>query len=243
MVHSIVTLENTIRLSTHVQLELATCTPNPAARSSKLAVCLHPWSWLGGNMHDPVIHLVVRLLQKKNYHVVYYNSRGVGKSTGMASLTGRPEADDLKALVNQTLEEMPHIDSVTIIATRTFQGYSYGALIASLQPVLSPPIKTSHVLLSYPLSPRGLLTLFNTKTYASAISALLREPTSNLLIVFGENDEFTSKSKYDAWAKLLKEQEPGKAALEIVSIPGASHFWRATEEQRMLEETLENWLS
>ncbi|KAH7912039.1 Alpha/Beta hydrolase protein [Hygrophoropsis aurantiaca] len=223
-----------INISTQVQLEIATS--YPTIQSSKLAVCLHPWSWLGGNMNDYVIHSLVRLLQRKDYHVRYYNSRGVGKSTGSASFTGKPEADDLKALIDQSLDEMPHIDSVTVI------GYSYGALIASLQPVLFRVKSTSHILLSYPLSPRGFLTMFNTKNYVSVLSSLLRDPNANVLVMFGEDDEFTSKTKYHAWVKSLEQQVLSGTTMKVVSVPGASHFWGSGEASRLLEETIGNWL-
>lgn len=29
----------------------------PSSANRKLAVCLHPWSWLGGNMDDPYVSL------------------------------------------------------------------------------------------------------------------------------------------------------------------------------------------
>lgn len=51
--------------------------------------------------------------------MVYYNSRGVGKSTGWPSLTGKTEGGDLEALVQQFLEGHPHVNSVTFIVRRS----------------------------------------------------------------------------------------------------------------------------
>jgi hypothetical protein len=44
-----------IRLPSSVSLEAALSTPPNVspAESKQLAICLHPWSWLGGSMDDP----------------------------------------------------------------------------------------------------------------------------------------------------------------------------------------------
>lgn len=104
---------------------------------NKLAVCLHPWSWLGGRKEDPYVvlyflsqmldlriayHLAVRVLWSlvepllsRNYHVLQYNSRGVGGSSGWASLTGYKEAEDLKALVQWAIDGLSDVRSVVIV--------------------------------------------------------------------------------------------------------------------------------
>jgi hypothetical protein len=42
-----------VQLSTGVSLEVE-LTESPRGQG-KLAVCLHPWSWLGGRMDDPCV--------------------------------------------------------------------------------------------------------------------------------------------------------------------------------------------
>ncbi|KAG6330345.1 hypothetical protein ID866_8742, partial [Astraeus odoratus] len=171
-----------------------------------------------------------------NFYVVYYNSRGVGKSTGYPSFTGRQEGEDLQELVRHFLRKEPHLTSVTII------GYSHGSLIATLQNVLPSPIKTSYVLLSYPLSPRGLLTLFHAKTYAMALDTLLRDARTHVLIIYGEHDEFTSRAKYGAWTESLRKTSEGGAQLNIASVAEANHFWHSNSARTALRNTLESWL-
>ncbi|KAF9223541.1 alpha/beta-hydrolase [Gyrodon lividus] len=232
---SVVSREVTL-LRTGVALEVAASYPPPNRNSTRAAFCLHPWSWLGGSMYDSTIQNIVKSLKDNDFYVVYYNSRGVGKSTGWPSFTGKAEGSDLKELVQQFLDHHPQIKSVTFI------GYSHGSLIATLHPVLPSHIKTSYVLLSYPLSPRGLLTMFHTKVYASALTWLLRDASASLLVIYGDQDNFTSHSKYEAWTESLRKTEGAKAQLEILPVAQASHFWHTESSRATLKLTLEGWL-
>lgn len=202
------------------------------------------------------LKVLTRLLQNKNYHVIRYNSRGVGKSSGWPSLTGKAEGDDLKAVVQEFLVGKPEIDNLTIIVSATeycnlmhgpsdssMQGYSHGSLIASLHPVLNPHVKTSYILLSYPLSPRGLLTMFHTDTYASALRDLLCDPEAKLLLIYGDKDEFTSSSKYDDWVGVCRQTDGLRAKLDVVRVVGANHFWQTHDARTALEQAVGSWLS
>jgi len=228
-----------IQLSTGVSLEasLEAPTGSHGAQENKLAVLLHPWSWLGGCMKDPVLHCVALPLLERNYHVLRFNSRGVGSSTGWGSFTGESEGKDLQALVQWGLEKVPDVCSVVIA------GYSHGSLIASLQPILPLPIKTSHILLSYPLSTRGLLTLFRTSTYALSLKNLIQNPASNTLVIYGTRDEFTGEGAYEGWVKTLKKEAEGesKGRLEVVKVDEATHFWGGKHGIE-LRYAVERWL-
>ncbi len=73
-----------------------------------------------------------------------------------------------------------------------------------------------------------------------------------MLLIYGDEDEFTSASSYDAWvADLQKDREvassseqtrqsPGK--LEVVKVEGASHFWREDDAVVRLIDTVSAWL-
>lgn len=118
------------------------------------------------------------------------------------------------------------------------QGYSHGSLIASMHPVLSqafPLVQISHILLSYPLGPRSWLTLFHSSSYSKALEALVQHPDSNVLLVFGDQDEFTSQSKYMTWASGLKGN------VKIAEVKGASHFWRGHSGHK-LGEMVNKWI-
>ena len=118
------------------------------------------------------------------------------------------------------------------------QGYSHGSLIASMHPVLSqafPLVKLSHILLSYPLGPRSWLTLFHSSSYSKALESLVQHPDSNVLIIFGDRDEFTSQSNYTTWASGLKGN------VKIVEVKDASHFWGGRSGHE-LEDLVNKWL-
>ncbi|KAF9496816.1 alpha/beta-hydrolase [Pleurotus eryngii] len=221
-----------VSLSNGGQLELELkYSRNPDSR--KLAVCLHPWSWLGGRMDDPVLHSLVVVLEKHEYHILRYNSRGVGASKGWPSLTGHTEGKDLEALVQWALQTIPELRSIVLL------GYSHGSLIASLHPLLPPPVKISHILLSYPLGARMFLTLFNSGSYASKLKELVENPASNLLIIYGDQDEFTGASRYDEWTKSLSSET---STLKVVKVEGGSHFWKG-RANNTLQKEIDHWLA
>ncbi|KAI0833608.1 alpha/beta-hydrolase [Trametes gibbosa] len=215
---------------------------SPQVRSKKLAVCLHPWSWMGGRMDDPVLQIVTEPLLERGYDVLRYNSRGVGKSKGWASLTGAQEVEDLKELVQWARLTSPSLTKLVLL------GYSHGSLITSMHPVLSD-LETSHLLISYPLGPRHWLTAFHTHRYTTALQTLVKDPRSNVLIVYGDEDNFTAVDSYDAWANSLQDLNlSGKTGdsddhgkLEVVKVAGASHFWREHEAVLRLIDVLREW--
>lgn len=110
-----------IQLPTGVSLQVQLESPaeSSSASETKLAILLHPWSWLGGNMRDPVLHSLVIPLLQANYHVLRYNSRGVGGSSGwrIRDLTGLSEANDLQALIQWGIEYISSVTSVVVIVS------------------------------------------------------------------------------------------------------------------------------
>jgi uncharacterized protein len=101
-----------------------------------------------------------------------------------------------------------------------------------------PSIRTSHVLLSYPLSPLPILTFFHHGSHAAALGDLVSDPDSDVLLVYGTRDQFTSESKYDAWSKDL---ELRAAKLEVHKVDGADHFWGGAAMQTLLD-IIGRWL-
>jgi alpha/beta superfamily hydrolase len=78
--------------------------------------------------------------------------------------------------------------------------------------------------------------LFHTNTYTAKLKELISNADSNVLIIYGDRDEFTSIEKYKAWREELVSKVGGH--LKVVEVPGASHFW----ERRELKQVVMEWL-
>ncbi|TFY77342.1 hypothetical protein EWM64_g6671 [Hericium alpestre] len=152
-------------------------------------------------------------------------------SSGSASFTGFAEAEDLQEVVQVAIQESGDVEEVLIL------GYSHGSLVASLHPVLPPPIRTMHVLLSYPLGPRGFLTLFNARTYEDRLEALLRDSRAHVLVVHGDADNFTGAASYDQWADGLKAvvKQSLQETDAVVEHDGYCSSESATRSEQVLE--------
>ncbi|KAG2024010.1 hypothetical protein CC2G_001611 [Coprinopsis cinerea AmutBmut pab1-1] len=226
-----------IELPTGVSLDCTWLKPSSTTEEhpQRLAVCLHPWSWLGGQKNDPVLCSLTDVLHDAGYHMLRYNSRGVGRSTGRASFTGLDEARDLEAVIEWAVQEIPRLSNVVII------GYSHGSLIASLHPSRHSAVKVSHVLLSYPLGPRSFLTLFKGSYYDQKLEELVQNPDSRVLIIYGDQDEFTSVERYRNWVTRLQNLA-NSDRLRIAFIEGASHFWHGDSNEQ-LRSSLSSWIS
>lgn len=197
-------------------------------------------------MNDPVLHSLTGVLQEQGYHILRYNSRAVGRSTGWASFTGFDEGRDLEAIVQWVVREVKDV----VISTVVIIGYSHGALITTLHPTLDQdrlPFKLAYVLLSYPLGTRGILTRFKGSYYQQKLDDLVSSGKSKVLVAFGGHDEFTAFGKYNAWAaqlqsKAFEEPDTGEKVLRVLAVPDASHFW-LDETHDILCAELSSWLS
>jgi alpha/beta superfamily hydrolase len=89
-------------------------------------------------------------------------------------------------------------------------------------------IRTVHVLVSYPLGVRGLLTLFRGR-YQTAIESL-----AEVLVVCGDHDEFTGAAAYSRWMDSLP-------SAKCVLVKGGTHFWRGADGDSLVEIVLA-WL-
>jgi pimeloyl-ACP methyl ester carboxylesterase len=52
---------------------------------------------------------------RREYHVIAYNSRGVGNSGGSPSWTGFSEANDLQVVVDLALREIEAVDEIVLL--------------------------------------------------------------------------------------------------------------------------------
>lgn len=77
--------------------------------------------------------------------------------------------------------------------------------------------------------------MFHSSSYSKALETLVEHPESNVLVIFGDRDEFTSQYKYETWASGLKGN------VKVVQVKDASHFWSG-QSGRELGEVVGKWL-
>jgi len=205
------------------------------SNGNNLAVLLHPWSWLGGSMSDPVLLFLCDILKAKGFYTIRYNSRGVGGSSGWRSFSGLQEGLDLQEVVQWALSQVSDVRHVLLV------GYSHGSFVAAQHPVLPNPTRTSHILLSYPLDKRALLTFFHSNAHAIALKTLVQSDRSNILIISGDHDEFTTGESYKNWMGEIRAYPGNSRRLEAQLVPGATHFWRDNDADQ-LQQIVAEWL-
>jgi alpha/beta superfamily hydrolase len=79
--------------------------------------------------------------------------------------------------------------------------------------------------------------LFHTNTYSAKLKELISDADSNILVIYGDCDEFTSITKYKAWKEELKGRGDAER-LQVVEVPRASHFWEGREMKQIISEWL-----
>lgn len=244
----------------HLDVTLIRSTP-VSPTGNKLVIFTHPWSRLGGQKNDPVLQRVSSIFLDDGYHAIKYNCRGVGGSSGSASFTGFPEAEDLKQLIKWGCETVSDVNTIILF------GYSFGSLVTSLcppppsfLPPRDPARRIGYVLLSPPLGVSMWLTVFNHKRYGKALEDLVSAPSTSgpspaVLFLYGTQDTFTSDSRYTTCIEGLKaartrQQQSSNGStghatemgsFQAASVEGAGHFWNG-ESGREMRTVVKDWL-
>lgn len=78
--------------------------------------------------------------------------------------------------------------------------------------------------------------MFNSGTYQSQLEKLVQDGDSNVLVIYGDEDEFTSISKYRRWSGELA------TGVEKFEIAGGTHFWRGRAGDEMQQAVI-GWLT
>lgn len=191
-------------------------------------VVLHPYSWLGGCMYDHVVQSLFSSFASSGQYntVVMFNARGVGKSSGRASLYGaQREVEDLKALSRVLLHNLTHPPKKVLLV-----GYSHGSMVAC--GVSQEPFVAGVVLVSPPVGDfasfmLGTKHLFRTFCRAKDVPKFA---------VLGSQDTFCGT---DALAKKIEKNESeGGSPVEVKFFQGANHFW-TTQLETMSQGVLQ----
>ncbi|KAJ0084811.1 hypothetical protein Patl1_29868 [Pistacia atlantica] len=164
-------------------------------------VLVHPYSVLGGC--QGLLKGIASGLAGKGYRAVTFDMRGVGKSTGRASLTGFAEVKDVVAVCKWVCENLS-TDRILLV------GSSAGAPIAG-SAVQEIPQVVGYVSLGYPF---GMLASI---LFSRHHKNILETPKPKLFVM-GTQDGFTS-------VKQLKNKlRSAEGRVETHLIEGVSHF-------------------
>jgi pimeloyl-ACP methyl ester carboxylesterase len=85
--------------------------------------------------------------------------------------------------------------------------------------------------------------MFHTGIYSLALRDILCNPDARLLLIYGDKDEFTSKSKYEEWVDTLRRTDGLKAKLNVIPVMDASHFWQSDGARTALQQAIDSWIS
>lgn len=173
------------------------------------AVLCHPHPLHGGTMHTKAVFRTAQALSESGFHVVRFNFRGVGTSTGSYE-EGVGEQEDVRAAVEWLAEAYPGLPLLA-------GGFSFGSFVG-----LRVGTEDERVIALLGLGLPVSMWDFG----------FLRDADKPLLVIQGEDDEFGSGREVAEYLSGL----PGDTTL--VRIPGSNHFFddRFDELQRAVRE-------
>ena len=103
--------------------------------------------------------------------------------------------------------------------------------------------KTAYLLISPILGAvAGLATLFSASSARSSGEEKLL--SNDTMVVYGDEDAFTSVHKLRRWCEELKgrSEKAGEATFRYCEVGGAGHFWREIDVEKKMRETVRQWI-
>lgn len=191
----------TVDSSDGVKLNTRIFKPKDEIRDSLVIVLVHPYSILGGC--QGLLKGIASGLAGKGYRAVTFDMRGVGRSTGKASLTGFSEVKDVIAVCKWVCE---NLSSERILLVGSSAGSPIaGSAVDEIEQVVG------YVSLGYPF---GMMASI---LFGRHHKAILHSPKPKLFVM-GTRDGFTS-------VKQLKNKlRTAAGSTETHLIEGVSHF-------------------
>jgi uncharacterized protein len=162
----------------------------------KIAIICHPHPQHGGTMDNKVVTTLMRTYRDLGIHVVRFNFRGVGKSSGeFDNAVG--EYDDLIAVIQWVINEFPEFDLL-------LAGFSFGSSIAARASYHTPRLQ--HLCLVAPPIER----------YEYDTGEIFSVP---LCVIQGDQDERVHAQGVYDWVNRLK------SPVHLMRYPEATHFF------------------
>ena len=172
--------------------------PDPKA---PVALVLHPHPQHGGTMNNKVVYSIFHTFRRKNFSVLRFNFRGVGRSQGSFD-QGLGELSDAAAALDWAQGYNPNAVDCWVT------GFSFGSWIA-MQLLMRRPEIGGFIAVAPPASHYD----FN----------FLAPCPSSGLIIHGSNDEIVPEFDASKFAQKLASQR--NITVDYKTMPGASHFF------------------
>lgn len=178
-----------------------------AGKNTPIALILHPLPQLGGNMNNPIAYQLYQTFLERNFTVMRFNFRGVGRSQGNFD-QGVGELSDAAAALDWLQSFNPDARQCWVA------GYSFGAWIG-MQLLMRRPEITGFISVSPPAN------LYD-------FSFLAPCPASGL-ITHGDQDKIVPQEDIHKMVERLQAQR----GIEIThdNIAGANHFYEGYMEK------------
>lgn len=177
--------------------------------NAPIAIVLHPHPQFGGTMNNPIVHQLYYIFVERNFSVLRFNFRGVGRSQGMFD-NGAGELSDAAAALDW-LQTFNHEARTCWIA-----GFSFGSWI-SMQLLMRRPEIAGFISVAPPAS------IYD-------FSFLAPCPSSGLM-VNGDKDAVVAPENVVSLVERLKTQKGIVIDHQVIS--GANHFFEDKNDELM----------
>ncbi len=167
--------------------------------SAPIALLLHPHPQHGGTMNNKVVYALYQIFMRRNFSVLRFNFRGVGRSQGRFD-NGQGELNDAATALDWMQVHNPNATSCWI------GGFSFGAWI-SMQLMMRRPEISGFISVAPPASIRDF-------------SFLAPCPSSGI-IIHGDADEIIPIDSVDKLNQKLSSQK--NISIEFQIIKGGDH--------------------
>ncbi len=175
--------------------------------NAPVAIILHPHPQFGGTMNNPIVHALYYMFVERDFSVLRFNFRGVGRSQGLFD-SGLGELSDAAAALDwlQTFNRDAR--------TCWIAGLSFGSWI-SMQLLMRRPEIDGFISIAPPAN------LYD-------FSFLAPCPSSGLMIN-GDNDAVTPNEDVVKLVERLKTQKG--IVIDHRVLAGANHFFEKNQEE------------
>ncbi|MFO1184272.1 MAG: alpha/beta hydrolase [Bauldia sp.] len=178
-------------------------------RNAPIAIVLHPHPQFGGTMNNQIVYQLFYLFAERNFAVLRFNFRGVGRSQGTFD-HGAGELSDAASALDWVQSMHPDARSCWVA------GFSFGAWIG-MQLLMRRPEVEGFISIAPPANLHDF--------------TFLAPCPSSGLIVHGDQDKVVPPKDVQVLVDKLKTQKGIKIDQQI--IPGANHFFDNRTQELM----------